>query len=308
LYPSETQGISAEEINKYYKLYEKNRFGLQWNFPETIERLGFSESEVLRLAKILELVYKSRIHTLDILFGSLLKKLSFFGVLDESLVVFTADHGETLYREDRLFKWTHGHTLMPEVLNVPLIIRSPNPEVKPGTYEKVTRSIDVFPTIVGLSGISMPPGENVKGVDLSPVLTGRQPPPELSAYSHGTVATEPLWLWKALTLSQKYFPQEGVERIWVSIKEKNTVFKLRSFGDTTWGVEAFDLESDPAATKDFFNSNDPKHREMERNLRNYKALLVEKYNEFIHSNEMKQKQLIPREDQLKALKSLGYIK
>lgn len=212
-YPSETQGISAEVINKYYKLYRKHRLQLQWNFPETIERLDLSENEVLRLAQIIELVYKSGINYLDSLFGTILGKLSLYGVLDESLVVFTADHGETLYRKDRLFKWTHGLTLTPDVQNVPLIIRSPNPEVKPGTYAKVTRSIDVFPTVVGLSGFTIPPRENVKGIDLSPVLRGRQTPPELSAYSHGTVATLPLSQKKTWTLHQKYFPLEGVERI-----------------------------------------------------------------------------------------------
>jgi len=308
-YPSEAQGINTEETNKYYKLYRKHYLQLQWNFPETIKRLDLSENEVLRLAQIIELVYKSRINYLDSLFGRILSKLSLYGLLDESLVVFTADHGETLYREDQLFKWTHGHTLTPDVLNVPLIIRSPNPEIKPGTYEKVTRSIDVFPTVVGLSGISIPPGENVKGVDLSPVLRGREPAPEIPSYSHGTISAVPLNQEKPWTLRRKYFPkEEGIEKIWVSIREKNIAFKLRNFGNNTWGVEAFDLESDPDATKDVFNANDPKHKEMAKKLKNYKELLVKKYRERTHSNKKKLKQSISHEDEIKALKSLGYIK
>ena len=68
------------------------------------------------------------------------------------------------------------------------------------------------------------------------------------------------------------------------------------------------MESDPAASKDIFNANDPKHREMEIKLRHYKARLVKKYREFTHSKEEKLKQFISQEEEIKALKSLGYIK
>ena len=67
------------------------------------------------------------------------------GLRDESLVVFTADHGELLYRDNALFPWSHDFQLAPEVLRAPLLIRGPG--VAPGRAEWVTRSIDLYPTI-----------------------------------------------------------------------------------------------------------------------------------------------------------------
>ena len=59
-----------------------------------------------------------------------------------------------------------------------------------GTWDEVTRSIDLFPTLLGLSGIAMPGSSGVEGVDLSPALRGRQQAPELLAYSHTAPPTE----------------------------------------------------------------------------------------------------------------------
>ncbi|MCP4591324.1 MAG: sulfatase-like hydrolase/transferase [bacterium] len=305
LHPAETEGLDEEEFREYRAIYNENRRQLQWNFPETIERLQLSKDEVLRLVRVIELLYKSRVHHLDVLFGKLLGQLSLYGILDDSLVVFTADHGETLYREDRPFKWTHGLALMPEALGVPLMIRSPDPDLKPGVYAKVTRSIDVFPTVAGLSGVTVPQEIDVEGVDLSPVLRGRQPPPDLSAYSYVPFAIIPKKEREMYTLHLKHFPSDGPEQIWVSIREKDAFYRWRRLDGNGWGTEAFDLASDPAATRNLFNPDDPHHREMEKRLRAYKTLLVESCYE-MYPDKVRHGPGLPKE-QIEALKELGYL-
>lgn len=305
LYPAETQEPDSEDISKYRALYYENRHQLQWNFPETIARLRLSQEEVLRLVQVIDLLYQSRIHHLDVLFGKLLGQLSWYGVLDDSLVVFTADHGETLYREDRPFKWTHGLALMPEVLSVPWMIRSSDPDLKPGTYAKVTRSIDVFPTIAGLSGLTLPPELELEGVDLSPAIRGRQPPPDLSAQSYVPFAIIPTKEREMYTLHLKYFPDEGPEQMWVAIREKDAFYRWRRLDDMSWGPEAFDLANDPAATRNVFTPEDPKHREMAKRLRAYKAILVERCYE-MYPDVVRRGPGLPKQ-QLEALRELGYL-
>jgi len=305
LYPARAPEVNREEIDEYREIYKKNRHQLQWNFPETIERLRLSQDEVRRLAQVIELLYQSRVNHLDVLFGKILGQLSWYGVLDDSLIVFTADHGETLYREDRPFKWTHGLALMPEVLGVPLMIRSSDPDLKPRIYDKLTRAIDVFPTIAGLSGVTVPQEMDVEGVDLSPILRGRQPPPDLSAYSYVPFAIIPKKEREMFTLHLKYFPGDGPQQIWVSLREGDAFYRWTKLGGNGWGAEAFNLASDPAATKDLFNRDDPKHREIGDRLRAYKALMLERCYEMYPDKLEREPQLSKK--QIEALKKLGYL-
>ena len=62
---------------------------------------------------------------------------------------------EVLDRENALFKWTHGLQLVPEVLGVLFILYAPTAGLERGRVEQVTRSIDVFATLAGLSGIDV---------------------------------------------------------------------------------------------------------------------------------------------------------
>ena len=66
--------------------------------------------------------YASRVHRLDGCFGSFVQFLKSRGLYDNTLLVLTADHGDSL-GEDGL--WGHAYTLVPEVVRVPLIVHLP---------------------------------------------------------------------------------------------------------------------------------------------------------------------------------------
>jgi len=169
--PDECEGVKSavgKDLDEYPQLYYDNRFGLSYNFPETVAQLGLSPPDLEDLAKVVELLYKSNISLLDALFGEVVDAIDQSGLLEESLIVFTADHGEVLYRENALCKWTHGHALAPKVLNVPLLIRAPSLGVVSGRYERVTRSIDVFPTTAALADVPLPEDVTVAGADPAP--------------------------------------------------------------------------------------------------------------------------------------------
>ncbi|MGD2175470.1 MAG: hypothetical protein PVJ27_08710, partial [Candidatus Brocadiaceae bacterium] len=114
----------------------------------------------------------------------------------------TADHGESLgeHGEDG-----HGATLFDSSLKVPLIYALPWLEVDgPRFIQKgVSRVIDIMPTTLSLMGLEPPSG--LDGVDLSGALVGREPFPELDAYSE----TCPIQLYEGDVRAIK--PFRGVE-------------------------------------------------------------------------------------------------
>ena len=66
--------------------------------------------------------YDQVVHTGDLWLGQLLAKLEELGVADDTLVIFTADHGEE-FLDHGMF--SHGQSLYPEVVDVPLVVAGP---------------------------------------------------------------------------------------------------------------------------------------------------------------------------------------
>lgn len=66
--------------------------------------------------------YASRVRRIDECFGRFVEGLRRRGILDESVIVLTSDHGDSLGEEGR---WGHAYTLAPEVVRIPMIVRIP---------------------------------------------------------------------------------------------------------------------------------------------------------------------------------------
>jgi glucan phosphoethanolaminetransferase (alkaline phosphatase superfamily) len=82
---------------------------------------------------------------------SLFERLKQKGYLQNSIVVITADHGESLGERN---SFGHGHNLYKEELSIPIMIYDPE---KPA-YKNLTigRQIDIAPTILDLLGLPAP--------------------------------------------------------------------------------------------------------------------------------------------------------
>jgi phosphoglycerol transferase MdoB-like AlkP superfamily enzyme len=66
--------------------------------------------------------YASRLRKIDGCFGNFVASLKKLGMYDNSIVILTADHGDSLGEQGR---WGHAYTIYPEILRVPLIIHLP---------------------------------------------------------------------------------------------------------------------------------------------------------------------------------------
>jgi arylsulfatase A-like enzyme len=89
----------------------------------------------------------------------------------ETLVVFAADHGESLGEHGY---WGHGRNLYEPTLLIPMGLAWPG-RIHPGTIDAPALNIDLAPTVLGLAGLPVPDG--FRGFDWTPVLRGEQTPP-----------------------------------------------------------------------------------------------------------------------------------
>lgn len=104
--------------------------------------------------------YASRLRRLDACFGGFLDSLRELGLLDDSVVILTADHGEMLGEGGR---FGHAYLLLPQIVRVPLIVRLPK----------------------ALAGLAAEPREPAFLTDLAPSL--------YALAGHGPVVPQPLF-------------------------------------------------------------------------------------------------------------------
>jgi arylsulfatase len=81
----------------------------------------------------------------------------------DTVVLLTADHGESFGENDHYFKHTHATT--PEVARVPLIIRAPG--LSPERRSEIASHVDILPTLLDLAGLPIP--SHASGISLAPL-------------------------------------------------------------------------------------------------------------------------------------------
>ncbi len=143
-------------------------------------------------------LYDGEIRYTDDHLALIIETLEEMGVLDNTIVAVTADHGDEFFEHGRK---GHRMTLFEEVVRIPLIIRYP-PKVPAGVRVKPqARLMDVGPTILSLAGVPSPPGfgpqpagEMYRPRDLTPWMERRPVQPKIISF--GDLHSE---LWSVRT-------------------------------------------------------------------------------------------------------------
>ncbi len=109
--------------------------------------------------------YDGLIKFVDTQIGHIISYLEDMELKDKTLLVITADHGESLGEHNLHFQ--HTLCLYEEGIRIPLIIR--NPDIKqPKKIETQVQSIDIMPTILNILGI--PIIEDIDGKSIVPII------------------------------------------------------------------------------------------------------------------------------------------
>jgi len=116
----------------------------------------------------LSALYDGEIHDVDAAVSSLLELLRGRDVLERTLLVVTADHGEGFLEHARL---DHGYGAYEELLRIPLVIRFPGARNGGARVTDPVQIVDVAPTILESVGVDAPAGG---GRSLLGVLSSRR--------------------------------------------------------------------------------------------------------------------------------------
>ncbi|MEI7891747.1 MAG: sulfatase [Myxococcales bacterium] len=212
-------------------------------------------------------LYDGAVSSVDDAIADVLADLQRRGLLERTIVVVTADHGETLFENGH--GQGHGdHLFGDEATHVPLLIIDPRSPVRSHVELGMARDVDLAPTLYELTGIPAP--SQLDGRSLAPALRGK-PLPHAFAY-----AESELWFTEEIpgVPPDMRLPYPGIARLTELDPQHNdeivlqralgpitTVARHRMVRDERYklvyvparsGVRylLFDTERDPAETKD----------------------------------------------------------
>jgi len=113
-------------------------------------------------------VYDGEIRYTDHLVAQVLETLCDCGILDDTVVIVTADHGEQLGQHG-----IYGHGGLHEAnVRIPLVLWNPEVFGPPQVVEGLAQQVDLVPTILDIAGAGV--REGLDGVSLLPVIQGKQ--------------------------------------------------------------------------------------------------------------------------------------
>jgi arylsulfatase A-like enzyme len=225
--------------------------------------------------------YDQEIAHTDAQINRLLEKLDDKKWLDNTVVIFTSDHGEEFGEHDARFHYT----VYEEVMRVPLVIKAPG--LEPRTIAEPVEQIDILPTLMALlqpnSGEAEAfPGRDVIGdAEERPVFFERDRPPP---YNQRGV----------LVGTTKLFVIEEADTARIPITSRGTHVPITNVHPGTY---MYDLASDPGEKNNIFSEDNP----------DCKRLLVMVAEHFSVANKPVHEVEID-ETLRRKLRSLGYIR
>jgi arylsulfatase A-like enzyme len=210
------------------------------------ESLSFARDDCVRTVRP---AYQGLISQVDAHLGRLFEAMEKQGVLDRTLVIFTADHGDLLGDH-----WLGEKELFYDcVQRVPLIVVDPSPQADAtrGTVEnRFAEAVDIVPTVLDALGIHAP-SQRLEGCSLLPLTRG-----------HDTV-------WRDAAFAELDYSFREAR-----VSMNKPVLDARAFSVRTerwryvyWVGEAeqlFDMQNDPQEFNDL--GRDPAHEGLRQSL------------------------------------------
>lgn len=161
--------------------------------------------------------YASRVRRMDTCFGEFVADLKARGLYDESIIILTSDHGDSLGEQGRM---GHAYTIFPEIIQVPLLVHLPATlqttfSARPA---EMAFTSDITPSLYALLGYTPEAPASIFGQPL--FFASGTPPPgrqteEVVASSYGSVygalldEAQRLYIIDAVSLQEHVYELDG---------------------------------------------------------------------------------------------------
>lgn len=146
--------------------------------------------------------YDEEIAYADAEIGRLLEAYESLGLLESSIIIFTADHGENMIEHEVYFN--HGHQVWNSIMRVPLVIRTPGAEAR--EIDIPVTLADLTPTVLEM--LDYPGLKQTKAFDGIP-LQNRTGEDSISLEASGYSAQGETWAYRhhraLVSGSEKWF-------------------------------------------------------------------------------------------------------
>ena len=194
----------------------------------------FSDAQVRRMRA----AYYGGVSFVDHCFGLMLTALVETDIYDDTLVIFTSDHGEMLGHHGLFFKGAHMYD---DMTRIPLVVRPPGGLGSVRLCDALVSHVDLVPTIAAWAGGAV---EGLHGLDIGDLMRGDEGSPRA-----GVAAEYHSGLWQ------------------------DPIAPLRMWRTGTWKYvesylgdhELYDLQADPDEVRNLVHDAD--HAEIRESLR-----------------------------------------
>lgn len=173
-------------------------------------------------------VYYSMISLMDKYIGKILDKLDELGLADNTVVIFTTDHGHLFGQHGLVAKGAFHYE---DLIKVPFILRWPGVASGGITSGAMQSLVDLAPTFMTIAGLDVP--RTMTGVDQSEVWAGRAD----TAREH-------------IIVENRHEPTTIHVKTYVDERHKLTVYYGRDYG------ELFDLKADPCEVNNLWDDSE----------------------------------------------------
>jgi len=220
--------------------------------------------------------------------GAIVKKLKEKGILENTLIVITSDHGNYNFGKSTLYEGG---------VKVPLMMYWPA-GIKPGsTYDELVQNIDYTPTFLDLAGVKLNSVKQLDGKSLTKVLKGSQKPVHdylffEMGFARGVMTKD----WKYITVrydekTQKQVDNGVVFKGWQGhthqlpyyLRNRHLGYHAALLNPNYFEQnQLYDMKNDAKESMNVFDKNPEKVKEMKKNLiKSLKLFPGRPYGEFV---------------------------
>ncbi len=190
----------------------------------------------------IRMLYAGKVTLCDRWLGFFLDKVRDMGLMDNSLILFTSDHGAPFGEHGYIKKAEPG--LYEDLVRIPLIIRHPEGVGAGKRFQALVQTTEVFPTLLDFLKVPRPP--RIHGESLLPLMAGEKSSVRDSAY------------------------MGHYKRNWGVVDHE---WKFILNFDKGKSNELYNLKEDPGERRSLLDKNSGKAIEMELELRRFVASL-----------------------------------
>jgi arylsulfatase A-like enzyme len=142
---------------KYKALYDSSKIVLRPNVPDSMQAKARYDLSG----------YYSHMSAIDDMVGQILHTLKEEGILDNTIILFTSDHGDLVGSHGAYFK----QRPYDESIRIPMLFHySGKKNISAGKYSAMINTEDIMPTLLGLADVNIP--NTVEGIDFSKYIKG----------------------------------------------------------------------------------------------------------------------------------------